>query len=106
MASVFAQTLGSDAIYRVPTKGRGDIMDKWLIIDRIEGDFAVCEDQRGQRRELPLNALPQDIREGDFLRHIETGTPTGYEIDREETQKRREANKALFDKLKKRGKQQ
>lgn len=63
-----------------------------LIVDRIEGDIAVCEGPGRAKEELPLAALPPGVREGDCLRKTEEG----YEIDREETRRLRAANRDLF----------
>jgi len=37
------------------------------IIDRIEGDLAVCEREDGAREEIPLCQLPEGAREGSVL---------------------------------------
>lgn len=55
-----------------------------IIIDRIEGAFAVCETDTGIRH-IPAASLPEDVREGDVL----TETAQGYCKDSEATQKRR-----------------
>ena len=34
------------------------------IVDRIEGEFAVCEDERGRMVDIKLSALPAGIKEG------------------------------------------
>ena len=58
-----------------------------LIIDRFEGEYAVCEDAETQKiRRLPKVFLPHGIREGDCIR------PTGdgrYQVDAQETMRRR-----------------
>ena len=58
-----------------------------LVIDRIEGGIAVCETEDG-RRELPLAGLPAGVREGDCLVCVD-GI---WQIDREETLRRRQQN--------------
>lgn len=58
-----------------------------LVIDRIEGDIAVCEAAEG-RREIPLAELPAEAREGDCLVLVD-GV---WQIDREETLRRRQQN--------------
>lgn len=63
-----------------------------LIIDRIEGDFAVCEQDGRAMRTLPLAQLPPGVHEGDCLRE----TADGYAVDQEETQRRRAANRELL----------
>ena len=57
-----------------------------LIVDRIENGQAVCEAGDGAFQNIPLNRCAGTVREGDVLR--ESGG--GYEVDREETAKRRE----------------
>lgn len=59
-----------------------------LIIDRIEGEFAVCEAEGRVFRTLPLADLPQGVKEGDCLR--ESGGC--YAVDTEETARRRAEN--------------
>lgn len=56
-----------------------------VIIDRIEGDTAVCELPGREMRRIPLSRLPEGAREGDCLRAV----GEGYVIDREETARRR-----------------
>ena len=58
-----------------------------LIVDRVEGAIAVCEGETG-RQELPLESLPEGVREGDCLRW----DGAGWTVDREETRRRRTLN--------------
>lgn len=44
-----------------------------LIIDRIEEDFAVCQDDKGGYVNIPLNLLPEGAGEGTALREIDGG---------------------------------
>lgn len=39
-----------------------------LTIDRIEGEWAVCEYEKGKTVNLPSALLPADAKEGDVLR--------------------------------------
>ncbi len=39
---------------------------KW-IIDRIEDKTAVCETENGLMIDVSLNALPENVKEGDVL---------------------------------------
>ena len=39
---------------------------KW-IIDRFEGDYALCEVESGTVLNVPRNALPENAREGDVI---------------------------------------
>lgn len=41
-----------------------------LIIDRLEGEWAVCEYDIGKTLDLPRGLLPNDAKEGDVLRII------------------------------------
>jgi len=49
-----------------------------LIIDRIEGDYAVCENDDKTFIDIPLSDLPDGVKEGDILVIDENG---GYTID-------------------------
>jgi len=61
-----------------------------LIIDRIEGEYAVCELSDEQENTtnilVKLDRLPQNVKEGDVI----VIKDDHYEICEEETQKRRE----------------
>lgn len=65
---------------------------EYYAVDRIEGEFALCEDPEGEMRELPLSLLPPDVREGVLL----LKEPDGYVIDWEETELRRQQH---YDRL-------
>ncbi|MBR3969966.1 MAG: DUF3006 domain-containing protein [Ruminococcus sp.] len=43
-----------------------------MVVDRIEGDFAVVE-HRGEMIEIPLSELPENVREGDVLIRMNGG---------------------------------
>ncbi len=60
-------------------------MSHW-IIDRMEGNWVVCEKEDGIAR-LDRTALPEKIREGDCLFLDEEGN---WHIDEEETCQRRQ----------------
>lgn len=69
-------------------------MDKYLIVDRIEESFAVCENDE-LIEEISLNFLPEDVKEGDVLVFDDEGN---YIVDREQTESRRAMmNKILSD---------
>lgn len=57
---------------------------KQAVIDRFEGDFAVCEDcSTGQVSiHLPKNRIPSQAKEGDCLNLFDDGVIT---IDQERT---------------------
>ncbi len=61
-----------------------------LIIDRIEGNFAVCETEKGDMVQLPTEALPQNICEGAVLDIV---------YNEEETLKRKANVKAKLKKI-------
>ncbi len=56
-----------------------------LIVDRIEGDIAVCEADADTYLDVPLSTLPAETREGSVLR-LAGGA---YIIDENEEQERR-----------------
>jgi transcriptional regulator of NAD metabolism len=64
-------------------------------IERFEGAFALCEDEQGNRRRLPLQSLPEGAREGDILRPY----GQGYRIDSDETARRRAEAGARLERL-------
>lgn len=67
-----------------------------LIIDRFEGEYAVCEESETERQKrLPRVLLPQGVREGDCL--VPAGD--GYTIDAAETLRRRKAAQELLNRL-------
>ena len=62
-----------------------------ITVDRIEGEFAVCELQNGSFVNIPLCVFG-NAKEGDV-----------FNIERDDEEKEKRLNKAqsLFDKLKK-----
>ena len=66
-----------------------------FMIDRLEGDFALCEDETGNMRKISRFVLPADIAEGDVLRQ-EKG---GFCVDKTATQARRERIKQKQNQL-------
>ena len=61
-----------------------------LTIDRIEGEWAVCEYEKGRTLDLPAALLPADAREGDVLRLV---------VDRESTDDRKARAEELRSRL-------
>ncbi len=57
-----------------------------IIIDRIEGDYAVLEAEE-EMLHIALSELPAEAGEGDIL----VQTEQGWMIDAQATQERREA---------------
>lgn len=44
-------------------------MEEVLVIDRIEGDIAVCENRKTRKmRNIPLADLPKEAKEGSVLK--------------------------------------
>ncbi|MEG0853395.1 MAG: DUF3006 domain-containing protein [Angelakisella sp.] len=67
-----------------------------LIIDRLEGEYAVCEDSENeQQKKIPKVLLPSGVREGDCL--IDEGGQ--WKINAAETLRRRKEAQKLLDKL-------
>ncbi len=69
-------------------------MEYWSI-DRLEEKVAVCEDDNRQRREIPLADLPEGVKEGDVLCRVDGR----YRVDHRETERRRERNRKLLERL-------
>lgn len=65
-----------------------------LIVDRIEGEYAVCETANGIQS-IPIALLPDGVRGGVVL----VQTESGYRIDQEQTEKRRAAAAAKLRRL-------
>ena len=67
-----------------------------LAIDRFEGTFAICEDDERKAFAIERAELPNEAKEGDIIKISDDAVIT---IDKEETQRRRDRNKKLQDKL-------
>lgn len=67
-----------------------------LIIDRIESDFAVCENIDRTHTNIPLCLLPEGAKEGDVIVKDENGN---YVIDSDKTAERRQRIKKLLNSL-------
>lgn len=69
------------------------------IIDRFEGDFAVCENyDTEEMKDILREKLPLDAKEGDILLQDENGN---FCIDYEETKLRKEKMEMLRKSLNK-----
>ncbi len=66
-----------------------------MVVDRIEGGFAVVESEDGSHRNIPLDELPEGTREGSVL----VKTEHGWELDLEEERRRREKAAELTRKI-------
>jgi hypothetical protein len=65
------------------------------VIDRFEGDYAVCEKEDRTMVNIPKNKLPARAKEGDVLAVV----GNHITIDTEETEKRHEEIRKHTDKL-------
>ena len=68
---------------------------KKLIIDRFEGDFAVCEQEDKMFITIPKDKLPLEVKDGDCL--IDNNGV--YTIDYERIEERKKIIKDKFGKL-------
>ncbi|MEG2074743.1 MAG: DUF3006 domain-containing protein [Angelakisella sp.] len=67
-----------------------------LIVDRLEGEYAVCEDSENEKqKKIPKVMLPSGVREGDCL-ILENGD---WKVNAVETLRRRKEAQELLDKL-------
>ena len=75
--------------YRWPQAGQvpGGRMPMIWVVDRFDGEFAVCENSRRQMKDIRRAELPAGVQPGDVLRH----TRAGYLIDTTETAKRKQS---------------
>lgn len=69
----------------------------YYIIDRFEGEFALCETPGSVMEKLPRKSLPPEAAEGDLLFWGEGG----WRVDRQATEKRRAALAAKRGRLRK-----
>ncbi len=70
-------------------------MEYW-VIDRWEGDVAVCQNDQGNIQEIPKSRFPETMKEGEYFRILENGDilPSSNT-----TKKRREIAKKLRKRL-------
>ncbi len=69
---------------------------KYVVIDRFEGNFAICIDDDEKVFEIEIKRLPVGSKEGDVLKKLKGDR---YEFDEKETKKRREEMYDLQNKL-------
>ena len=67
-----------------------------MSIDRIEGKYAICEDDNQKLYAIDLSELPPCAKPGDVLKLSNDGI---LSIDKDETEKRKKRIKNLQDKL-------
>lgn len=66
-----------------------------IIIDRFEGNYAVCETEENKFIDILKSYIPEGAKEGDIL----TKTDNGYFIEKAETEEKREAIKNRMNRL-------
>lgn len=66
-----------------------------FVIDRFEGNLAVCEDEHGKMVNINRNRLPNTAVEGDVL----VPRLTGFVIEENETSKRKNSIQDLMKEL-------
>jgi len=76
--------------------GKEMLTMKKVIIDRFEGDFAVCEDESRKMINIEKSRLPADAKEGYVLIIKDEG---GIEVDYAETQARKDKIKRMMNSL-------
>lgn len=70
-------------------------MARYVIIDRFEGDWALCESSQGEIISIARSQLPPEATVGDLLQL----TDDNYYLDREATRQRRQEAKEKFASL-------
>jgi hypothetical protein len=71
---------------------------KKVIIDRFEGDFAVCEDEDRRMINIEKSRLPEDAKEGTVL-IIMGDKEDDIKVDYAETEARKSRIKRMMDSL-------
>ena len=77
---------------------------KEYTVDRIEKGIAVCMDDAGRKRSIPVSSIPFDINEGDILVFGDTDEPSGKNAGKSD-RVRRDVSERL-DRLFERGKKE
>ncbi|MBM7581536.1 hypothetical protein JOD02_000359 [Caldicoprobacter guelmensis] len=72
---------------------------KKVIIDRFEGNFAVCEDEDRKMINVERSRLPEGAEEGTVLVLKVSGEDIEIEIDHDETRARKMKIKEMMDSL-------
>lgn len=65
------------------------------VVDRIEGDFAVCEMQDGTMSDIPLSDIPAEATEGSVLFESDGK----WIVDKQEEEEKRERIRRKMDNL-------
>lgn len=66
-----------------------------IVIDRFEGNYAVCETEEKKFIDIPKADIPEGAKEGDILMK----TDKGYSIEKNETEEKRKAIKNRMNSL-------
>ncbi|NLO09150.1 MAG: DUF3006 domain-containing protein [Clostridiales bacterium] len=69
---------------------------KKYIVDRLEGLYAVCENEEKEFLNIRIDLLPPETKEGDCLYTNEDGV---YVIDYETTEENRKRIRSKLDSL-------
>lgn len=65
------------------------------IVDRFEGEFAICEDETGAMHDIKKALLPANTAVGDCFEEINGA----YVLDTQETARRRKAIRSKLESL-------
>ncbi len=57
----------------------------WLVIDRFEENFAVCEDEGGKIQNISIDTIVGSPKEGDVIELIDKK----FYVNKKETEKRK-----------------
>jgi len=57
-------------------------------VDRIEGEYAVCEDQNRVIHDIPLSQLPEGVKDGSKLEYLDEVYTLLPEVDQSGIQAR------------------
>lgn len=69
---------------------------EYYVVDRIEGDYAVCEQDDEVIVNISLDLLPDGVGEGNVLCRLSDGS---FAVDKDEEERRRNEILALTDDL-------
>ena len=67
---------------------------RYLSVDRLEGNFVICQDDEKKMYAIETGEAPRGVKEGDILAIDEDGK---IAIDADETARRRSKIKKLQD---------
>jgi hypothetical protein len=55
----------------ISTFNQSTDLNQRLVIDRLEGEYAVCEDQDGRIFSYKITSLPKGIQEGNIISKVD-----------------------------------